>query len=465
MGLRADKARCAAAELTKAAVEDDAFGNLAESAIFRKYLLNELDKSFASAVYKGTLSWITNIDALIASVSFRDIDVTDPFVSAVLRNAVWQIMYSDRIPDHSAVDESVSVARSLSGIGPASFVNAVLRKITSKKTELKSRYITDPVKYHLKCGLPPELAGYFKKWFGAERGFEIAASLHQNAEITIRVNRMISGIDEIMLELTEAGIEFEESEFIRDALIIQTGGRDISSLKGFRTGSFTVQDEAAMLASVIADPSEGDIVVDLCAAPGGKACHMGELMNNKGKIYAFDINPSRIRLIDENTQRLGINVIKCFNADARVADPFEGNGSKADLVLADVPCSGLGILRRKPDIMLRMDHEKITGLYPLQRQILDHAAELVRVGGYLVYSTCTVNPEENENLIRSFIADQSGSFETVDFSGILSIKLKKNSTVVSDIDSMDNARKGMITLYPDRHGCDGFFISKMRRMR
>ncbi|MDD4718097.1 MAG: transcription antitermination factor NusB, partial [Eubacteriales bacterium] len=302
MGLRADKARCAAAELTKAAVEDDAFGNLAESAIFRKYLLNELDKSFASAVYKGTLSWITNIDALIASVSFRDIDVTDPFVSAVLRNAVWQIMYSDRIPDHSAVDESVSVARSISGIGPASFVNAVLRKITSKKTELKSRYITDPVKYHLKCGLPPELAGYFKKWFGAERGFEIAASLHQNAEITIRVNRMISGIDEIMLELTEAGIEFEESEFIRDALIIQTGGRDISSLKGFRTGSFTVQDEAAMLASVIADPSEGDIVVDLCAAPGGKACHMGELMNNKGKIYAFDINPSRIRLIDENTQ-------------------------------------------------------------------------------------------------------------------------------------------------------------------
>jgi len=306
--------------------------------------------------------------------------------------------------------------------------------------------------------MSPEIAGYFKKWFGPQRSIEICDALHQNAEISIRINTLKTDKASVLERLKTAGVDIFPSHFISDAAVIRTSGKPVYALPGFREGEFTIQDEAAMLVGLIALPSAGSLVADLCAAPGGKTCHLGEIMKNTGNIVAFDLNASRIRLIDENMRRLGIGIIKCLEADARKISIQELGGNKADLVVADVPCSGLGILRRKPDIMLSMSHRKMLELYPLQKDILNNAASLVKKGGYLVYSTCTLNPEENERRIESFLADMNGRFETENFYEAL-----PEGILTEDESIVSGAKKGMITLFPDKHGCDGFFIAKLRR--
>ncbi len=458
-GDQTDKARYAAAMLTYTVAAEGSFGNLASEKIFDETGLSPLDRAFASAVYKGTISRVVNLDAVIASVSGRSISQIDPFVLAVLRNAVWQIMYSEKIPDHSAVDEAVDLASVFTGKWAGSYVNAVLRNITAHKEELSNIYVLHPKSHSLRCSMPPEIAGYFKKWFGAERSISICDALHQNAEISIRINTLKSDKASVIEKLKTAGIDIFPSHFIADAAIIRTNGKPVHTLPGFREGEFTVQDEAAMLVSFIASPSAGSLVADLCAAPGGKTCHLGEIMKDHGSIMAFDLNLSRIKLIEDNMDRLGISIIKCTTADAREIGIQLLDGYPADLVLADVPCSSLGIIRRKPDIMFGMDHNKIIDLYPIQKDILSNAAGLVKPGGYLVYSTCTLNPEENEKCIGNFIDDMKGRFEPVDFYGSIPEGILKEDELVAE-----GAKKGMITLFPDKHGCDGFFIAKLRRI-
>lgn len=458
--IKIDQARAAAAGFVFTVCENQSYGNLALDDILESTRLSDIDKAFAGAIGKGTISYLANIDEIIAAQSAIAPDKLDKEVRAILRTAIWQIFFSVQIPDHSVCDESVRLADYYANSGAASYMNAVLRTIVRDKDSLNSRFIVDPVRFNLKCFMPSGLAGYFKKWFGKERAIAIARALHETPSLCLRVNRIKTDREELRSSLIESGCEVLPSRFIPDAMIIRTGGKNVVAPEAFAMGYFAVQDEAAMLTAIIADPLPGQTAADLCAAPGGKACHLADLMENRGRIYAFDLNASRLDLVRNNAGRLGTDIIRCRQSDARDVTAADLDGGPADIVLADVPCSGLGILRRKPDIMLNMTHEKMTGLYPLQEAILDNAATLVKPGGILIYSTCTMNPAENEERIQHFIDKNRGIFGLTGFSELLPDRL-------TDMDPglADEAAGGMITLYPDVHGCDGFFISKMRRLQ
>ncbi len=454
-----DLPRAAAAAFVREVCERHTFGADALDDVFGAADLDGRDKAFAEAVGKGTLSHLVNIDAVIRSVSAIPPDRIDPPVRAILRTAVWQIFYSGQIPDHAACDESVTLAARFANEGAAGFANAVLRAVIRDKAALNEKYISHPSDFSLRCSMPPELAGYFKKWFGKERAAAIAAALHEAPPLTVRANRLKTDAFRLKDSLEAEGFGVTPARFMDDAFLIRTDGRGIASSASFCRGEFAVQDEAAMLVSVIADPKPGGIAADVCAAPGGKSCHMADRMENRGRIHALDISESRLELVRENAARLGADIVACRQADAREATPDDLGGETAGTVLADVPCSGLGILRRKPDIMLNMTHERILALYPLQEAILDRAASLVTTGGTLVYSTCTLNPAENVERVRGFLDGHRNSFEMSGFGHLLPARL-----AAADPDLVQQAEGGMITLYPDTHGCDGFFIARMRRI-
>lgn len=494
-----DSARLAAAEIVYMVLENKSFSNLSFESAFEGKNLTGIDRGFATAIAYGTLTRIVNIDAILISKSSVLINKLDPYVRSILRSAIWQIFWSDQIPDYAVCNESVKIAKIYSNSGGVSFVNAILRTLVREKESIDREFVTDPKAFYLKCSMPPELAGYFKKWFGEERAIEICNSLNITAGISVRVNILKSNDDSVLKELDMQGCTIDSALFCPNTFTIRTNGIPVESLPNFKSGDFSVQDESAMLVSLVADPKPGNVIADVCSAPGGKSCHMAEIMHNAGKIFACDINTSRLKLIEENAKRLDITIIITFQKDA--SKPFEYNAvglkenksndgvvteyrptiqefdtdinittnsiiysdnpdvKEFDIVLADVPCSGLGIMRKKPEIRINMTHEKITGLYDLQRDILANAATLVKPGGVLIYSTCTLNPKENQDRVNEFLQTSNSEFALEDFSSLIPLKLKNIDPQINE-----NARNGMITLFPDIHGSDGFFISKMRRI-
>lgn len=453
-----DEAREAAADLVHSVLENNAFTNLSFEKAFDGRSLSSLDRSFATAIGYGTITRIPNIDAIFAAYSSIPENRIEPRIKTIIRVGIWQIFWSDSIPDFAACDESVKLAKKYSNPGAASFVNGLLRKLIRDKDRIMAEYVSSPKDFWLRCCLSRELAGYFKKWYGEERAVEICDALNSTPHMTARINTLKADIDELVVELENDGCTITDAIFMDNAFSIRTNGMMIDDLKAFKAGRFVIQDEAAMLVSVIAEPRPGDIVIDMCSAPGGKTCHMAEIMNNQGEILACDIHNGRLSLVEENAVRLGITNIRYISADACECSPAIYPQNSADVVLADVPCSGLGILGKKPDIRINMTHDKILSLYPVQKLILENAAKMVKPGGSLVYSTCTLNPMENELRIQEFMETRENEFERADITTLLPEMLVKR-----DPELPGQAKNGMITLYPDKHGCDGFFIAKLRR--
>lgn len=444
-------------------LENNSYTNLSLEQAFSGKSLSGLDRAFATAISYGTITRVVPIDAILTRYSSIRMDKMEPWIRTILRMGAWQIFWSEKVPDSAACNESVHLAKTFSNKGAAAFVNGLLRTLVREKSSILQEYILHPKEFHLRCSLPRELAGYFKKWYGEERAAAICDAMDRPSGSTVRVNTLRTSEDALRHELELNGCDTEDAVFMEHAFSIKTSGVMMETLPSFQNGEFVIQDEAAMLVGIIADPQPGQRVLDLCSAPGGKACHMAEQMKNKGRIIACDINPSRLSLVKENAERLGISIIQYRQADACTINSGEDPADQdpiepADLVLADVPCSGLGVLGKKPDIRMHMTHEKMTSLYPVQRRILENAAALVKPGGFLVYSTCTLNPTENEQNIAHFLEKHAGDFEPVDISALLPTRLTQ-----LDPGLVDTARHGMVTLTPDCHRCDGFFVAKLKR--
>jgi len=463
-----DEARLSAVKIVYLVTQENNFINLTLESVFDNYNLSSVDRSFATAIAYGTICDIILLDEIIKLKSKINFEKIDAFTKSILRTGLWQIFISDKIPDSAACNESVKISKTYGNKGSTSFVNAILRSSVRDKEDIRDKIFANPKKFYLKCGLPSELAGYFKKWFGEKRAISICRSMRQTPLTGIRINKLISTPEYVENELKLQGCDVFPSEFMENAFLIKTNGLPVERISAFNEGDFTVQDESAMLVSQILSPLPNSVVVDACSAPGGKTCHLAEIMDNKGIIYALDISKSRLSLVEETAKRLKIEIIKTIEADATKPLEFHKNSdkenifpenfSKADYVLVDVPCSGLGIMRKKPEIKLNMTHEKIIALYDIQEAILDNASKLLKPGGFLVYSTCTLNPEENENRIKRFIENNSNEFEMVDFSNLLPEKLLENDKTIAQ-----TAKNGMITILPDVHISDGFFIAKIRR--
>ena len=354
----------------------------------------------------------------------------------ILRMGVYQILAMDSVPDYAAINESVVLARKFCR-GRDKFINGVLRNFQRRQAELEALLpdrSSDPAKYlSVRYSAASWLVDLWLAAYGLDKTEGLLAASNGRPLLCLRTNLLKGTREELMQRLVEAGYQVEAGTLSGRSILVTGKGTGILEHDLFREGWFSVQDEASTLTADTGNPKPGNLVVDVCAAPGGKTMAMAELMGTEGEIYAFDIYEHKLKLIQEQAARLGTGIVKTRCQDGRIAlKELEG---QADCVLADVPCSGLGVIRRKPEIKTK-DHAEMdfAELVQRQKEILESASTYVKPGGTLVYSTCTVNPAENEEQVRMF-CEAHPEFH-LDF---------------------------MNQLMPDRE-TDGFFISKMSRV-
>ena len=417
--------------------------------------LNERDRSFATAVFYGVITRTYTLDHIIEKKLNGTVLSLDGIIRTVLRLGAWQILFSDSIPDYAAVNTSVDIAAQRGKPGGKALVNAVLRGIASESTALIEGLKQE--KPHVRFSLSREITGLLVKWYGAEKAESIANAFFESAKITARANTLRCNRSDLSDRLGSEGVHSEFGRFTDQSLTLDLQGVSVDSLKAYREGLFMIQDEAAMLAGKLSCPRPGDRIMDVCAAPGGKSCHMAELSSDRADILALDIHENRLKLIGENAQRLGIRSIRTGLSDARNPDmSITGPEKSYDIVLADVPCSGLGLLLRKPDIRLTITFDRIAALLKVQEEILFESSRFVKPGGILMYCTCTINPEENEKRVDAFLRDNP-DFTPEPLDRLLP------QTLISSPRHAEQALRGNILLLPDEDSCDGFFIAKMRR--
>lgn len=434
-----DKARETAMLVLYAVAFEGAYSNMALKESFSKNKeLSEKDKAFITNIVYGTVKMQITIDYIIGCYSKVKLKKISPYILTILRMGIYQLLFMDKVPESAAVNESVKLSKRYGHSASAGFVNGMLRNISKNGY----RYPEEKIKYlSVKYSFPEWLVKSWVSDFGEKFSEELMEAMNREAKITVRVNRLKTTAEELAEELPGAVV----SEFQKDSLICD--GFDVSGSELYKKGYFTPQDISASFSAVILDPKPGECVLDMCAAPGGKTTHIAELMGNKGSVTAWDIHEHKIKIIEENAKRLGLDIIKAELSDASALK--SGLEGKFDKVLADVPCSGLGIIKRKPDIKLNPYPE---GLNDLQYKILENAARYIKEGGEVLYSTCTLCKSENEEVIRKFL-ESNKDFEGVNISGYLPEGLRK-----------PEAEKGYITFFPNVDGIDGFFIAKLKKV-
>ena len=401
------------------------------------------DAALCSRIVYGVMQNRMLLDYYISCYCSQKPDHLQPPLLDILRIGAYQILYLDKIPDSAAVNESVELAKQNKRAQAAGLVNAVLRKISQNKNDLPAIQDRDAEKYlSIRYSHPKWLVKRLVAILGREEAEAFLAADNGVAPMTIQLNPMKTTGSELLAELQEDGITAKPHSWISGCLEL-SGTGDLTALKSFREGKFLVQDGAARLVSLVADVKPGQRVLDVCAAPGGKSFSAALAMENQGEIISCDLHENKLKRIEEGAQRLGITCIHTAAADGR-AQRSEWAG-QFDTVIVDAPCSGLGIIRKKPDTRYKKADDLFT-LPVIQAAILENAAAYVRPGGTLVYSTCTILPEENERVTDAFLAEHS------DFS-------REGFTLPAPVGESN----GSLTLWPQRHGTDGFYICRMKR--
>ena len=423
-------------------LEEGAFSNLA--------MKGEEVTDFVTAAIYGTITYCYSLDFIINLASRKDVNKMDPRTRTIIRLGAWQIVCSDKVPDYAAVDTSVSLAQKYARSSKG-FVNAVLHKVADLSAEQRD---LDNYKPEVAVSLKSEIWGVFKKDYGKERALSICKAFLNTQPMTVRFDSNKTTREEIARLLEADGVVVNDSQFMDCALTVKVTNKPIDATKAWNEGKILVQGESAMLASLVADPKPGMTILDSCAAPGGKTTHLAELAGDNCHIDALEINSSRVDLIKQNADRMGITSIHAHQGDA--SSYGSGTTGGYDLVTADVPCSGLGLISKKPDIRLQMTYERITELLDIQANILKNAANNVNPGGVLVYSTCTVDSRENELQVQRFL-EENEDFYSEDITQYLPDRLYMDDRRAQD------AKNGYITLLPDTDKCDGFFIARLRR--
>ncbi len=423
------------------------------NSVLEKYgYLPRQDRAFFSRLCRGTLEYRPQLDYILDQYSSVKTKKMKPVIREILRMAVYQLYYMDQVPDSAAVNEAVKLAvkkgfRSLKG-----FVNGVLRTAAREKQNLKFPGEDQPLhRLEVQYCMPEYLAAKWLNTYGPEQAAAICRAFLEEKPLTVRLRDHGSDSEReaILRELREAGVTAQPAPYLKEAVIL-SGCDQLQFLPAFYEGKLQVQDVSSMLAVTCADIRPGQKVLDLCAAPGGKTVFAADLAGDQGLVISRDLTEQKIELIRENLERCRINNVRTEVRDASVRDPELENSM--DVVIADVPCSGYGVIGRKPDIKYRASRENQEELVQLQRAVLANAASCVKPGGVLLFSTCTIAKEENEDNVR-FIREELGLFsESLD--PFLPEELKGGS-----------AAEGYLQLLPGTHACDGFFIARFRKGR
>lgn len=421
-----------------------AYANIAFAKEINNQRLSEQERRFATELIYGTIKSMPTLDWILQKFVNRRLDKIAPVILNVLRMGVYQIFLLTKVPTSAACNEAVKLARKYGHKGTVGFVNGVLRSVARSIETIKyPNAQDDPVQYlALKYFHPEWLITRWLERFGFEECEKLCVINNQTPALVFRTNTLKTNRNELMERLKQEGVTCEPSKWTPEGIVC-TEIPSLASLDSLREGLFQVQDESSMMVAHVLDPKPGEFVIDACGAPGGKSTHIAALMKNKGVVLSVDIHEHKLALIKENAKRLGINIIQPQLLDA--TNLHEKYFKQADRVLVDAPCSGLGVLRRKPDSRWRKSVEMLDELPKLQTQILISASKCVKKGGVLVYSTCTTEPEENQYVIDSFLRSVN-DFELDDVAKFLPA-LK--------------GRSRMVQLLPHVDGVDGFFIARM----
>lgn len=389
-------------------------------------------------------------DYIINQYSKIKINKCKPVIRAILRMSVYQIRFLDAVPDSAVVNEAVKLAEKKHFYNLKGFVNGVLRTIVREKDHLPMPKENNTTQYlSVKYSMPEFLVEEFVSQYGKETAETMMADFLKEKQVTIRINRWNNTIEETKKSLESQGAELEKAPYLGEAFYLKNF-ETIASLNAFQEGRFQIQDVSSMMAAHLADPKPGDQVLDLCAAPGGKSLHAADKMRNQGCVEARDLTEYKVDLIRENVQRAGVSCVVPKVKDAEQLDA-EWIG-KADVVIADLPCTGYGVIGRKPDIKYYASKEKEEELVRIQRAILANAASYVKPGGTLLYSTCTVNRKENGENAAWFL--EQFPFEAVSLDELLPDELKSGETA-----------KGQLQLIPGVHKTDGFSLQNSGKQR
>ncbi len=423
----------------------------------RKYqYLEKNERAFISRLVKGTIERRLTLDYVINQVSSVRVNKMKPLIRNLMRMSVYQMMYMEQVPVSAVCNEAVKLAKKRHFNNLSGFVNGVLRNISRQLQDMKL-----PDDYSVKYSMPQEVINILAESFDRETVGKILESFLKEKDISAMTNIVKTDKDTLAKSLSEQGIGVKDAPYVENAMII-SGFNYLDDITEFNDGMFQIQDISSMLAGVIAAPKENDKVIDVCAAPGGKSIFAALSMKGTGCVISRDVSDRKTEQIRENAERLGLDNIAVQTVDATLH--IAQDEESADIVLADLPCSGLGIIGRKPDIKYNVTKEKIAGIVALQREILDSVCSYVKHGGYIVYSTCTLNPKENEENVR-YIADKG--FVPEDITDMLPKALledaKKAGKGIYD-KLLEDAEGGMLTLIPGVYECDGFFVAKLKRV-
>jgi 16S rRNA (cytosine967-C5)-methyltransferase len=422
---------------------DRAFADIALEHALERARLEPRDAALCAEIVFGTLRWRRHLDWRLTPHLNRPLAKLDPWVRALLRLTAYQLIFLDRVPRWAAVDEAVSVARLKSKVpGPAEFVNAVLRSFT--RASGPPRLPADPVEAAgVRWSFPDWIAARWIARYGMEEAERLMAALNERPPITIRANTLRISREDLAARLRDEELaETDPTALAPEGLAVRRGA--VGRWAAFAAGWCAIQDEASMLIARLLDPRPGELVADTCAAPGTKATHLAQLMGNRGRIVAMDPNAARLRLLTQAASRLGVDIVEAHAGGvAAVGGRWKG---RCDRVLVDAPCSNLGVLRRNPDVKWNRDESDLGRLTEKQRGILAAAAALARPGGRLVYATCSLEPEENDLIVRGFL-DGHPDWKVDPPVGF---------PVAPDPD-------GFIRCLPHVHGTDGFTAVRLTR--
>lgn len=439
-----DTARGVAVKLLSRYENSDSYIDKLLDGELRRSELSAADRALVTELVNGVVRWQGRLDWILTGFYHGEFAKCLPIVKNALRIALYQMLFLSKIPPPAAINESVEIVKQFKGDRHAGIVNGVLRNVLRNINNIRypDRGENEVLHLSVHSSHPQWMVRRYVDRYGAE---EADALLHANNHrpmITLRVNTLKTTRQFIEDELNQASIKYEISP-VHDTSVLITSLRDLRSVRAWTEGYVTVQDASASLAVRLADPQPGQIVYDLCAAPGGKSIFAAELMKNQGKVVALELYESKVPFIKENAERTGVSIIEAVQGDALTFSPKQ----LADVVLVDAPCSGLGTLSKKPDIKWRRTIDDIRKMAKRQLELIDHAAGLVKPGGVLVYSTCTIEPEENTDIVAAFLADHPE----------FTVEPAENFV------SPDVCKDGFLQTFPHIHKTDGAFAARLRK--
>lgn len=418
--------------------------------VLNKYqYLEKKERSFITRVTEGTLEHMMEIDYILDQFSKVKVKKMKPVIRNIMRSAVYQMKYMDSVPVSAACNEAVKLAVRKGFGSLRGFVNGVLRNVARNLDQIA--YPTEPrQRLSIQYSMPEWILNLWLKAYDSDIVEQMLQAFQRETPLTIRCNLRMVTPKQLKEHLEAEGVTVKVHPYLEYAFHI-SGFDYLGDLESFQNGEFSVQDISSMLVSELAGPKEGDYVIDVCAAPGGKSLHMAEKLNGSGHVEARDLTEYKVGLIQENIERTGLSNVEAVQQDALIFD--ETSVGKADIVLADLPCSGLGVLAKKTDLKYKATKEGADSLAKLQREMLKNVQAYVKDEGKLVYSTCTINPAENMDNVHWFL-NEYPEFELIDIYGLLCEELQK-----------DVKENGCIQLLPGVHQSDGFFLACMKKRK